>query len=241
MAFWSSQTLEEKAHKLIKGSLEQPVVDCNSLRLRVGEEIFVTPQLEEANKVTKRRLANGEAFNIPPQQFAFIMTEEQVCIPTDAMAFISMRATFKMLGLVNVSGFHVDPGWDGKLTFAVFNSGPTPVMLERGQSVFLMWCASLDHPSEKHKTKPGSNTIEPERLSALMTESDSLYQLNQRLLEESNARKSASEDMNKRLHTVEKTMVAMKVRNAIALTALVGIVMYLFRSDVLVLLNKLTS
>jgi len=35
--------------------------------------------------------------------------------------------------------------------------------------------------------------------------------------------------------------VAMKVRNAIALTALVGIVMYLFRSDVLVLLSKLTS
>lgn len=241
MAFWSSQTLEEKAHKLIKGSSEQPIVDCNSLRLRVGEEIFVTPQLEDANKVTKRRLANGEAFNIPPQQFAFIMTEEQVCIPTDAMAFISMRATFKMLGLVNVSGFHVDPGWDGKLTFAVFNSGPTPVMLERGQSVFLMWCASLDHPSAKHKTKPGSNTIEPERLSALMTKSDSLYQLNQRLLKESDARKSASEDMSKRLHNVEKTMVAMKVRNAIALTALIGTVMYLFRSDVLVVLSKLIN
>ena len=42
MAFWSSQTLEEKVHKLIKGSAELPVVDCNSLRLRVGEEIFVT-------------------------------------------------------------------------------------------------------------------------------------------------------------------------------------------------------
>lgn len=241
MAFWSSQTLEEKAHVLITGSSDKPVVDCNSLRLRVGEEIFVTPQLEDGNNETKRRLTVGESFTIPPQQFAFIMTEEQVRIPTDAMAFISMRATYKMLGLVNVSGFHVDPGWDGKLTFAVFNSGPTPVMLERGQPVFLMWCADLDHPSKKHKTKPGSNTIEPERLAALMTKSDSLYQLNERLLEESKARKLAADDMGNRLHTVEKTMVAMKVKNAVALTALIGTVMYLFRTEILALLTAVTA
>ena len=169
------------------------------------------------------------------------MTEEQVRIPTNAMAFISMRATFKMLGLVNVSGFHVDPGWNGKLNFAVFNSGPTPVILERGQSVFLMWCADLDFPSKKHKTKPGSNTIEPERLAALTSPSDSLFQLNKRLLAESDLRKEVADDLRNRLHAVEKTMEVMKVRNAIALTALIGTVMYLFRTELLALLTQATT
>lgn len=240
MAFWSSQTLEERAHELIIGGDAKPTVDCNSLRLCVGEEIFVTPHLDDANNVTKRRLTPREPFTIPPQQFAFILTEERVRIPVDAMAFISMRATFKMLGLVNVSGFHIDPGWDGKLIFAVFNAGPSPVNLERGHPVFLMWCADLDKPSEKHKTKPGSNTIEPERLAALTRPSDSLYGLNKRLLEESKSRKDAADDMRDRLHAVEKMMVAMKVRNAIALTALVGTLMYLLRVELLALIAKIS-
>lgn len=241
MAFWSSQTLEKKAQDLIAGTMGEPVVDCNSLRLHVGEEIFVTPQLDDVNNVTKRRLDKNESFTIPPQQFAFIITEEQVCIPTDAMAFISMRATFKMLGLVNVSGFHVDPGWRGKLTFAVYNSGPTPIILERGQPVFLLWCADLDFPSEKHKTKPGSNTIETERLAALTSPADSMFQINKRLLEESASRKQAAEEMKERVHSVEKSMVAMKVKNAISLTALIGIALYLFRTDLLSLLTKAAS
>lgn len=240
MPFWSSQTLEKRATELISGGEGKPVVDCNSLHLCVGDEIFVTPQLDDVNNVTKRRLAKGEPFTIPPQQFAFILTEERVRIPIDAMAFISMRATFKMLGLVNVSGFHVDPGWDGKLIFAVFNAGPAPVNLERGHPVFLMWCADLDEPSEEHKKKPGSNTIEPERLAALTRPSDSLYGLNRRLLEESESRRNAANNMRDRLHAVEKTMVAMKVRNAVALTALVGTLLYLFRVELLALIAKMT-
>jgi dCTP deaminase len=239
MAFWSSQTLEERADDLIIGGEGKLAVDCNSLRLCVGDEIFVTPQLADVNTVTKRRLVKGESFTIPPQQFAFILTEERVSIPIDAMAFISMRATFKMLGLVNVSGFHVDPGWDGKLIFAVFNSGPSPVILERGQQVFLMWCADLDKPSEKHTTKPGKNTIEPERLAALTAPTDSLYQLNKRLLEESDSRKIATDDMRERLHDVEKTMVAMKVRNAIALTILVATMIFFFRTELLGIVAKM--
>ena len=50
-------------------------------------------------------------FTIPPGQFAFLLTEEVVSVPPDALAFISIRAKTKFRGLVNVSGFHVDPGY----------------------------------------------------------------------------------------------------------------------------------
>jgi dCTP deaminase len=66
-----------------------------------------------------------------------------------------MRAGLKFKGLINVSGFHVDPGWEGRLVFGVYNAGPKTLMLERGQELFLIVFGSLDRPS--NITYPGSN------------------------------------------------------------------------------------
>ena len=41
---------------------------------------------------------------------ALLITEEQVNVSLYAMAFISMKAGKKLGGLINISGFHVDPG-----------------------------------------------------------------------------------------------------------------------------------
>ena len=72
------------------------------------------------------------------------MTEEEVTVPNTAIALISIRATYKFKGLVNVSGFHVDPGWKGRLIFSVYNAGPASVVLSRGAPAFLIWYLSLD-------------------------------------------------------------------------------------------------
>jgi len=56
---------------------------------------------------------------------------------------------------MNVSGFHVDPGWKGRLVFGVYNAGPKMLMLERGQDLFLIVFASLDRSS--NMTYPGTN------------------------------------------------------------------------------------
>jgi dCTP deaminase len=66
-----------------------------------------------------------------------------VTVPAAAIALISIRARTKFKGLVNVSGFHVDPGYRGQLTFAVFNAGPVPIHIRRGQPIFLIWYARL--------------------------------------------------------------------------------------------------
>lgn len=50
--------------------------------------------------------------------------------------------------LVNVSGFHVDPGFKGKLVFSVYNAGASQISLEKGEPCFLIWFAEL---SEKEK------------------------------------------------------------------------------------------
>src|SRR5436305_94577 len=109
MAFWSSQTLTARVAELTDPPVALDEIDCNAITLRVGGEVYITPELEEAHTRTKKQLKNNQGFLIPPGQFAYLMTHEVVKVPRNAMAFISMKATFKMKGLVNVSGFHADP------------------------------------------------------------------------------------------------------------------------------------
>lgn len=91
------------------------------------------------------------------------------------MGFISIKATYKLRGLVNVSGFHVDPGRSGRLIFTVFNAGPATIHLERGLPVFLLWIADLDDSSEKRKHGGGPESIPPDVISNITGVADSIY------------------------------------------------------------------
>ena len=63
------------------------------------------------------------------------------------MAFISMKTGVKLQGLINVSGFHVDPGYEGKLLYSVFNASPSPIHLCEGDRLFKVWFCDLDRES----------------------------------------------------------------------------------------------
>lgn len=156
MGFWSGEKLIGELPSLISNFRESRI-DCAAYTLSVGSDIFVTEDqnpvggVREGVRVT---LQPNESFRIPPGQFAFVLTEEIVRVPNNALAFISMKATQKFKGLVNVSGFHVDPGWNGQLVFSVYNAGPAPVHLHQGMQLFLIWYCDLDRSSEKVKTMP---------------------------------------------------------------------------------------
>ena len=88
--FWNGETLSERLKTLI-----DPVVSgrvgCTAYTLSIGPEVYVSPidQTADPITVTIRKLSEGEAFTIPPGQFAFLLTEEIVSVPADALAFIS--------------------------------------------------------------------------------------------------------------------------------------------------------
>ncbi|RYG94672.1 MAG: hypothetical protein EON58_15745 [Alphaproteobacteria bacterium] len=98
-------------------------------------------------------LSGGEVI-IPSGQFAFLLTDEFVHIPVDAMGFISLKSKQKWKGLINVSGFHVDPGFNGRLVYSVYNAGPANIHLTRGQPMFLLWIADLDPLASQNYAKP---------------------------------------------------------------------------------------
>jgi dCTP deaminase len=185
MTFWSSQRLEANLRK-ISNKPNKDMVDCNALTLSVGDEVYVTPglDLESPSTYTKQQLKENEAFPIPPGRFAFLLTEEVISIPKEVMGLISIKATFKLRGLVNVSGFHVDPGWSGKLVFTVFNAGPATIHLQRGLPVFLLWIADLDAPTKKFRTKPSEPGIPTSIINNITGVADTIYAVEKRLKQE---------------------------------------------------------
>lgn len=180
--FWGPARLRDRlsAGRVTPFSVDR--VDGASYRLSIGHEVYVSPTAEEPKGQTPSiaRLEDGEAFAIPPGQFAFLLTEECVNVELNEIAFISMRAKTKYRGLVNVSGFHVDPGFEGHLIFAVYNAGPVPVHLRQGQDIFLIWFSDLsDHCGESRP--PGPHQIPSDLVNGISGRLYSLAGLAERL------------------------------------------------------------
>ena len=173
---------------------------------------MVDPQM-----ATVRKLDRDEAFTIPPGQFAFLLTEETVSVPGNALAFISIRAKTKFRGLVNVSGFHVDPGYCGQLTFAVFNAGPVTIHLKRGEQIFLIWYASLDQETEYKKHSPTKEGIDIQLISGISGELHSFSSLSSKIMD-------IDKGLGERMHTIEKKQVFIQTIFYIVVTIIISTV-----------------
>jgi dCTP deaminase len=152
MSFLSNQELEEILPKCIEpyipGNLENAAYE-----LRLGNEYFAT-NTEEGVKTI---IEEGKQITIKPGQCALLLTKETVTIPNNLLAFISIKATFKFGGLVNVSGFHVDPGFHGKLMFAVYNAGSADTVLTEGEKLFPIWFCELTNTLEEKDAYDGKS------------------------------------------------------------------------------------
>jgi dCTP deaminase len=226
MSFWSSQTLEARLGTLITPP-NPAAIDCNAVTLHMGREFYITPSTDvrTPSTHTKALLAEGQPFAIPAGQFAFLLSEETVQVPADAMAFISMKARIKFRGLVNVSGFHVDPGWRGPLVFSVFNAGPSTVHLQQGMPLFLIWYADLDGPSERKKSDPGPSTIPPDLINNITGELNSFSSLEKRISDE-------TEKLSERIHSIEKEHAGIRVIAMAILGVLLSLIGYSFRGAI---------
>lgn len=180
MAFWSTETIRARlpAEGLVK-SYDEGRVKHAAYELSLGSEAYVTSNPSGE----KTPLERGEALCILPGQFALVLTEEQITVPDDSIAFISIKAGIKFRGLVNVSGFHVDPGFSGHLKFAVYNAGPQEIVLLRGDPVFLIWFSFLDRTTEDtyNGNHAGANLISAKDMMGIQGTLASPATLNKRL------------------------------------------------------------
>src|SRR2546425_2814977 len=109
-----------------------------SYDLRLGNEAYIS------SDKSLTTLKDGESIVMEPGEFGLLMTWEKLSIPLSHAAFISLKFSHALKGLVNVSGFHIDPGFRGHIVFSVYNAGPRPVVLRCGDRVFMLVLADLD-------------------------------------------------------------------------------------------------
>lgn len=110
-----------------------------SIHLRLGPQVYISSE-----PFTTQLAGRADWVCIKPGDFALLLTEECVRLPPDVMAFISLRFGYKRKGLINVSGFHVDPTYYGRIIFSVFNAGPRDIVFRRGDHLFMMFCQRLE-------------------------------------------------------------------------------------------------
>ncbi len=149
MAFLSTKDLEQL---ILTENCVEPYnpkrVKNASYELTLGDQVFQTNSKSgQKDKLTEKT----SQVIIEPGQFALLLTEEVVRIPKNKLAFISVKFKEKKKGLVNISGFHVDPGFHGKIKFSVYNAGPGPIVLDKGQECFVMWVSDLTGECEEYE------------------------------------------------------------------------------------------
>lgn len=144
MAFWSSSRLQQALNTT---NLIQPVkygrVKQGAYELSVAAEYSVTSE-----PAGTKRAERHEQLRIPPGQLAILITQETISMPPNTIGFISMKFKYKAQGLINVSGFHVDPGFHGRLKFSVYNAGSKEAYFSPGQSLFPIWFSELTDPED---------------------------------------------------------------------------------------------
>ncbi|MFP7675669.1 dCTP deaminase domain-containing protein [Marivita sp. S0852] len=227
MAFWSGEKLGDKLPNLIE-PFDTDAIDCAAYTLHIGDEVYISPDREIASpsRHSKKKLQDGEAFAIPPGQFGFLTTKEVVTVPDNALAFISIKARQKFSGLVNISGFHVDPGYKGELIFSVLNAGPRPLHLTHGQPLFLIWYADLDRETAlKKKPGDGLQGIDPKLINGISGEILSLQSLSEK-------QRALESDLNQKLQKQQTQVSIFRALVMILITLAVGLVGWELRTYV---------
>ena len=143
--------------------------------LRLGTEAYIS------SEKTLRVLREGDSIVIQPGEFALLMTWEEVNIPLSHVAFISLKLSHALRGLVNVSGFHVDPGFKGHIVFSVYNAGPRSVVMRCGDKVFMIILADLSGLADERpvaSTFQGLTQLKSEWIASIQGPPVSLAGLN---------------------------------------------------------------
>jgi len=145
MAFLGGLRIEREIANLFEhGDYDRTQIQQSSYDLRLGEEYYIS-----GKKAPEKMSEKKQYLSLAPGQFAILTCHERLKLPRSVLGLITLRNTFKMQGLVNVSGFHVDPMFKGRLVFAVQNVGPNDIRLRWMEPTFTIFFADVEDGKDK--------------------------------------------------------------------------------------------
>ncbi|PPD57858.1 dCTP deaminase [Dehalogenimonas etheniformans] len=177
--FLTDRDIIEKRSELFPNHLSEfddNAAERASYDLSLGDEVYISRE-EYPQKLTQEK----PFVSIPRGQFALLHTYETIKLPKNYLGLISVKFRKKARGLINVSGFHVDPGYEGKIVFSVYNAGPTDVVLKYREKTFMIFFYELSKDAEKPYNKPGYKALPVEIVTSLRGTSASLSDVDKRV------------------------------------------------------------
>jgi dCTP deaminase len=145
MAFLGGSKIQAAKDELFEhGDCDEAQIQQSSYDLRLGEEYYLS-----GKKAPEKLSEKKEYLSLAPGQFAILTCHERLKLPNSVLGLITLRNKFKMQGLVNVSGFHVDPMFKGRLVFAVQNVGPNDIRLKWKDPTFTIFFADVQDGTPK--------------------------------------------------------------------------------------------
>ena len=148
-----------------------------SFDLKIGNEYFLS-----GDDTPKKLDDNSQFIIIKPGKFGSLITKEVISIDEKHIGLISVKFSYKQKGLINVSGFHVDPNYEGNIIFTVFNAGPKDIYIKKDDYVFMICFLPLNVPPERPEKKPkGYSSIPVKMIEGLGGHSLTLTEYNRRI------------------------------------------------------------
>ena len=183
MSFLGERELKSRARNIISGYNEDSI-KSNHYELNLGQSYCSTTTKSTVLKARDNQIV------IEPGEFYFLESSEILEMPNDLIAFISIKSKVKFKGLINISGFHVDPNFKGKLVFSVLNVGTSPINLTVGDPLFQIWFSTLTSITTYEGDHQGLKGVNGEFLSKYMISSTNAYPA----------------DLQKQINEIEKTL-----------------------------------
>jgi dCTP deaminase len=85
---------------------------------------------EEEEFALTDRFGKKRSYCLEPNEFILALTHEHVYMPRNLIAMVEGRSTYARVGLsMHQTAPWIQPGWDGKITLEIRNSGPLQIEL----------------------------------------------------------------------------------------------------------------
>lgn len=117
---------------------------------------FITQEGEAFFNESSKRIDLDfmESITIAPRQFMLGHSMEYIKLPNNICGNLEGRSSFARLGLeIHMTAGFIDPGFEGVITFEIYNAGPTTIRLYPGMRIGQIRLEQNNEPRNKYGQK----------------------------------------------------------------------------------------
>ena len=132
---------------------ERGQIQPASLDLRLGNSFKrpITPDIgfNTFGSDIKYESLDADSIILRPHSFILATSQEYVSLPDDLTAFVEGRSSIGRMGLFIQNAGWIDPGFEGQITFELFNASDVPIQLTADSRIAQLVFVKMSNPCRR--------------------------------------------------------------------------------------------